>query len=124
MKVKLGGVGREGLGALDDGIHDHEVLPGRLAQALRVVVREPAYAGGVRADVGESRNEEGVRDCLVNRSIQSGDHRVGAPTPWITIVGIIVLSAGGAPEAVGIGLIAGGILSTRALTSNRSVAQR
>lgn len=45
-------------------------------------------------------------------------------TPWITIVGIIVLSAGGAPEAVGIGLIAGGILSTRALTSNRSVAQR
>lgn len=45
-------------------------------------------------------------------------------TPWISVVGIIVLSSGGTPEAVGIGLIAGGILSTRALTSNRSVAQR
>jgi hypothetical protein len=37
-------------------------------------------------------------------------------TPWITIVGIIVLSAGGAPEWVGIGMIVVGILATKALS--------
>jgi hypothetical protein len=38
-------------------------------------------------------------------------------TPWITVVGIIVLSAGGAPAWLGIALIAVGIVATKALTS-------
>ena len=33
--------------------------------------------------------------------------------PWVTVVGIVALSAGGSPEFVGIGLIALGILLTR-----------
>jgi hypothetical protein len=41
-------------------------------------------------------------------------------TPWITIVGIIVLIAGGAPMAVGIGLIVAGVVSTRMLKTKSS----
>jgi hypothetical protein len=45
-------------------------------------------------------------------------------TPWITIVGIIVLFAGGAPEVVGIALIVIGIALTKACTSKRHVTRR
>ena len=38
-------------------------------------------------------------------------------TPWVTIVGIIALSVGGTPEAVGIALIVIGIASTRAFST-------
>lgn len=38
-------------------------------------------------------------------------------TPWVAIVGIIALSVGGTPEAVGIALIVIGIASTRWLTA-------
>ena len=37
-------------------------------------------------------------------------------TPWVTIIGIIVLSMGAAPEWLGIGLIAVGIVLTRAFS--------
>jgi hypothetical protein len=37
-------------------------------------------------------------------------------TPWITIVGIIVLAAGGAPAWVGITLVVAGILATKLLS--------
>ena len=37
--------------------------------------------------------------------------------PWVTIVGVVVLSAGASPEFVGIALIALGILLTRWLTA-------
>jgi hypothetical protein len=43
-------------------------------------------------------------------------------TPWITVVGIIVLSAGGAPVWVGIGLIVVGILATKLLRGGRGAA--
>ena len=43
-------------------------------------------------------------------------------TPWITIVGIIVLSVGAAPEAVGIGLMVVGIALTRSFTSKRTAS--
>ncbi|MEP6623642.1 MAG: hypothetical protein ABJC79_04310 [Acidimicrobiia bacterium] len=36
--------------------------------------------------------------------------------PWITITGIVVLSAGGSPESVGIALIVAGIVATRLCT--------
>lgn len=45
-------------------------------------------------------------------------------TPWITIVGIIVLSVGGAPEAVGIALLATGIVLTRLVTSKPDATRR
>jgi hypothetical protein len=44
-------------------------------------------------------------------------------TPWITIVGIIALSVGGTPEAVGIGLIVAGIGATRACTTKPATAR-
>ncbi len=44
---------------------------------------------------------------------------LGTVTPWITIIGVIVLFAGGAPEWVGIGLIVVGGVSTRALTAHK-----
>jgi hypothetical protein len=44
-------------------------------------------------------------------------------TPWITIVGIIVLSVGGAPEWVAIALIIVGILLTKMLTAKHRVAR-
>lgn len=40
-------------------------------------------------------------------------------TPWITGVGIVVLSAGGAPESVGIALIVAGIGATQLLAPER-----
>jgi hypothetical protein len=40
-------------------------------------------------------------------------------TPWITIVGIIVLAAGGAPVWVGITLIVVGVLATKLLSGGR-----
>jgi hypothetical protein len=36
--------------------------------------------------------------------------------PWVTVIGIVVLSAGGAPEWVGIAFIVGGIVLTRLFT--------
>jgi hypothetical protein len=36
--------------------------------------------------------------------------------PWVTVVGIVVLSAGGAPEWLGIALIVAGIVLTRMFT--------
>jgi hypothetical protein len=39
----------------------------------------------------------------------------GTLTPWITVIGIIVLSVGGAPVAVGVGLIVIGAVATRLL---------
>ena len=45
---------------------------------------------------------------------------LGTVTPWIAIIGIIVLSVGGAPEWVGIGLIVAGIVATKALTGKRT----
>jgi hypothetical protein len=60
-----------------------------------------------------------------NRLEALRDRRRDAPTvrdflgtvmPWITIVGIIVLSVGGAPESVGIALLVGGIALTRLCT--------
>ena len=36
--------------------------------------------------------------------------------PWVTVMGIVVLSAGGAPEWVGIAFIVGGIALTRLFT--------
>jgi hypothetical protein len=56
-------------------------------------------------------------------------HRESMPTvtdflatvmPWITIIGIIVLSMGAAPESVGIALIVVGIVLTRAFSSPES----
>jgi hypothetical protein len=44
---------------------------------------------------------------------------VATVTPWITVVGIIVLSAGGAPIWVGIALIVVGIVATKLLTAGR-----
>jgi hypothetical protein len=44
---------------------------------------------------------------------------VGTVTPWITIVGIIALFAGGTPEWLGISLIVVGVVSTRALTAHK-----
>jgi len=44
---------------------------------------------------------------------------VGTVTPWITIIGIIVLFAGGAPEWLGISLVVVGVLLTRALTTHK-----
>jgi hypothetical protein len=41
-------------------------------------------------------------------------------TPWITIVGIIVLAAGGAPEWLGIAMIVVGIVATRALSRGKA----
>ena len=40
-------------------------------------------------------------------------------TPWITIVGIIVLAAGGAPMWVGITLIVLGVVATKLLSGGR-----
>jgi hypothetical protein len=40
-------------------------------------------------------------------------------TPWITVIGIIVLSVGGAPVWVGVGLLVAGIVATKMLTSAR-----
>ncbi len=37
--------------------------------------------------------------------------------PWITIIGIVVLSTGGSPESVGIALIGAGIVGTRLCTT-------
>ena len=42
--------------------------------------------------------------------------------PWITIVGIIVLSVGEGPESVGIALLAGGIVLTRLFTRPATAA--
>ncbi len=42
--------------------------------------------------------------------------------PWVTIVGVVVLSVGGSPEFVGIALIALGILLTRWLTTTSETA--
>jgi hypothetical protein len=58
------------------------------------------------------------RDGKVASAPTVGDF-LATVTPWITVVGIIVLSAGGAPMWVGIGLIAVGIVATKALTSAR-----
>ncbi len=43
--------------------------------------------------------------------------------PWVTIVGVVVLSVGGSPEFVGIALIALGILLTRWLTTKSETAE-
>ncbi|MBK5287397.1 MAG: hypothetical protein JJE46_02905 [Acidimicrobiia bacterium] len=59
---------------------------------------------------------EALRDGRVESAPTVRDF-YGTVTPWITIVGIITLSVDGAPEIVGIGLIAAGILLTRSLTS-------
>ena len=53
---------------------------------------------------------EGRRDAPTVRDF------VGTVAPWITIVGIIVLSVGGTPESVGIACLAGGIVLTRVCT--------
>jgi hypothetical protein len=47
---------------------------------------------------------------------------LGTVTPWITIVGIIVLSVGGSPESVGIGCIVAGIVLTRLCTGKPETA--
>ncbi len=43
-------------------------------------------------------------------------------TPWITVIGIIALSTGGAPVWVGIALIVVGIVATKALSTGRRPA--
>ncbi len=43
-------------------------------------------------------------------------------TPWITVIGVIVLSMGGAPVAVGVGLIIVGAVSTKLLSDNEDDA--
>jgi hypothetical protein len=41
-------------------------------------------------------------------------------TPWLTVIGIIVLSAGGGPEWLGIAFIVAGIALTKVLSAGRS----
>ena len=60
---------------------------------------------------------EGRRDAPTVRDF------LGTVTPWITIIGIIVLSMGEGPESVGIALLAGGIVSTRLCTRPKEPAQ-
>ena len=48
---------------------------------------------------------------------------LGTVTPWITIIGIIVLSMGEGPESVGIALLAGGIVLTRLFTRPKAPAR-
>jgi hypothetical protein len=43
-------------------------------------------------------------------------------TPWVTIIGIIVLSMGAAPEWLGIGLLVAGIVLTRAFSRTPATA--
>jgi hypothetical protein len=48
----------------------------------------------------------------------------GTLTPWITVIGIIVLSVGGAPVAVGVALIVIGALATRLLSKRDGTTAR
>ncbi len=44
---------------------------------------------------------------------------LGTVTPWITVVGIVVLVAGGSPVAVGVGLIVVGVVLTKGLATKK-----
>lgn len=55
-----------------------------------------------------------VRDGKADTA-PTGRDFLGMTTPWITVVGIVVLVAGGAPVAVGIGLVVAGVVLTKAL---------
>jgi hypothetical protein len=59
---------------------------------------------------------EGRRDAPTVRDF------LGTVTPWITIIGIVVLSMGAGPEALGIGLLVGGIVLTRLCTQPKDPA--
>lgn len=55
-------------------------------------------------------------------SVPTGRDFLGTITPWLTVIGIISLTAGGGPWWVGVALIVAGVLSTKALTGGRSPA--
>jgi hypothetical protein len=55
-------------------------------------------------------------------SAPTGRDFLATITPWLTVVGIVSLAAGGGPWWVGVALIVAGVLSTRALTAGRSPA--
>lgn len=55
-------------------------------------------------------------------SAPTGRDFLATVTPWLTVVGIVSLAAGGAPWWVGAALIVAGVLSTKALTTGRPSA--
>jgi hypothetical protein len=85
----------------------NNIWTGWIVQTLPLIVAAQFtiwYPNRLEALRAGRRDAPTVRDFL------------GTVTPWITIVGIIVLSVGGTPESVGIALLVGGIALTRLCT--------
>ncbi|MEO6468762.1 MAG: hypothetical protein ABIP21_06655 [Acidimicrobiia bacterium] len=59
---------------------------------------------------------EAIRDGRLESAPTVKDF-LATVAPWVTIIGIVVLSVGGSPEFLSIGLIVVGIAMTRVLTS-------
>ncbi len=100
-----------GSGFVGDGVlhNANNIWTGWIIQTFPMIVAAQFtiwYPNRLEA-IREGRSESAptVRDFLATVA------------PWVTIVGVVVLSAGGSPEFVGIALIALGILLTRWLTA-------
>jgi hypothetical protein len=90
--------------------NSNNIWTGWIIQTLPLIIAAQFtiwYPNRLRAVRDGSAEAPTVRDFL------------GTVTPWITIVGIIALFAGGSPEWVGIGLIVVGVVLTRVLTAHR-----
>jgi hypothetical protein len=89
--------------------NSNDIWTGWIIQTLPLIIAAQFtiwYPNRLRA-VREGRAE----------SAPTGRDFLATVTPWITVVGIIVLSMGGAPVAVGVALIVVGVLATKALTA-------
>lgn len=67
---------------------------------------------------------EALRDGKPGAEVPTIKDFLGTITPWITVIGVIVLALGGAPTAVGVGLIVIGLVLTRLLGADDSGASK
>ncbi len=99
-------------GLYGDGVlhNSNNIWTGWIIQTLPIIIAAQFtiwYPNRLRAVRDGAAETPTVRDFL------------GTVTPWITIIGIITLFAGGAPEWLGIVLIVVGVVLTRVLTTHK-----